>query len=364
MLPDPAIPTRTDKLPIRCRFSHGSAGKCLASLLLLSMLGSSALAGATVQLTLVTNDRASATAQHEWARNLARAGITDVRIRAQRAHEQLGVEVRGTPSAPVYSVTGQITSANEIRLPGATFRSSDASGLARWLDDLARHGPPDQRPKMTAFGLDVKQFEQVQLDLTPSVGFSTLQMNRADVVRKIAERLSFPVQIDQRRLQAMGDDKVTEELSKLSCGTALACVVRPVGLCLAPRLSAGGTIEHTVVAEKKGVKSWPVGWESKNSKSKTLPGLLESLNANVQGVPLMEVLDILSERLGAPILMDHNAMARHGIDPAKAIINLPQSRSTYARFLSRVLFQARLKSELRIDEAGNPLFWVTTIKRD
>jgi hypothetical protein len=364
MLPILAIPNRTNKSPIRCRFAQGSTGNCLVSLLLLSMFGSSVLADATVELTLVTEDRAPVTAQHEWARDLSRAGITDVRIRAQRAHERLGVEVRGTPSAPIYSVTGQITAANEIRFPGARFRSGDAAGVARWLDDLAQRGPAEQRPKMTAFGLDVNQFEQVHDDLTKTVGFATRQKSRAQVVRKMAERLSFPLKIDQRQLRAMENDKVAEELSGFSCGTALACLVRPMGMCLVPRPSAGGAIEYTIVAEKEGVKPWPIGWESKKSKRETLPKLLEFLNANLEGVPLAKVLESLGEALDVPILMDHGAMARHEIDPAKVIINLPQSRTTYASLLKRVLFQARLKSQLRVDEAGSPLFWVTTLKRD
>ena len=346
------------------RFTQHLVGNCFVSLFLLAMSTASAGADGRVEVTLVTGDRASITAQHEWARDLARAGITDVRIRTQRARERLGVEVRGTPSAPVYSVTGQITAANEVRFPGAKFRSGDAIGVARWLDDLARRGPAEQRPKMTAFGLDVHQFEQVHDDLTQPVGFSTGQKKRAEVVRKIAERLSFPLKIDQRQLRAAGDDKVAEELSGFSCGTALACVVRPMKMCLVPRPSAQGEIEYAIVAEKEGVKPWPIGWESKKSKREIVPGLLEFLNANLQGVPLAKVLAILGERLDAPVLMDHNAMDRHGIDPDKVIINLPQTRTTYASVLKRVLFQARMKSQLKVDEAGRPFFWATTTKRE
>lgn len=357
-------PSRAEKPPIHRRFAQSSTADYFGCLLLLSIFASSALADGRVELTLVTEDRASVTAQHEWARDLAQAGITDVRIRAQRTRERLGVEVRGTPSLPVYSVTGQITAANEIRFPGARFRSGDATGVARWLDDLARRGPAEQRPEMTAFGLDVDQFQRVHDDLTQPVGFSTRQESRAQVVRKMAARLTFPLKIDQRLLQAMESDKVAEELSKLSCGTAMAYVVRPMKMCLVPQPSAAGAMEYSIVAEKEGVKPWPIGWESKKSKRETLPGLLEFINANLQGVPLAEVVDVLGQRLDAPMLMDHNSLARHGIDPVKVIINLPQSRTTYSSLLRQVLFQARMKSQLRVDEAGSPLFWVTTIKQN
>ncbi len=349
--------------PYRLAVSTRPTRGCLASLFVLCILSSSAWGAASVHLTLVTDGQALVTAQHEWARNLARAGVTDVRIRAARVGDRLQVEDRGTPSAPIYAVTGQITSSNEVRLPGAKFRSGDAAGVARWLDDLARHGPVEKRPKKTAFGLDAQQFEQAHVDLSQPVGFPTLGIKRADVIRKMAGRLAFPLKIDRRQLEVMGDDKVAEELSGLSSGTALACVVRPAGLCLIPQPSTGGAIEYAVVAEKEGVKSWPVGWESKKSKKETLPKMLEFIPASMEDVPLPEVLEILAKRLGAPILLDHHAMARHGIDPAKTIINLPQSRTTYGLLLRRVLLKARLKSELRVDEAGTPLFWVTTVKR-
>jgi hypothetical protein len=43
---------------------------------------------------------------------------------------------------------------------------------------------------------------------------------------------------------------------------------------------------------------------------------------------------------------------------------VPASRTTYSLLLGKVLFQARLKSEIRIDEADGPLLWITTIKRN
>ena len=55
------------------------------------------------------------------------------------------------------------------------------------------------------------------------------------------------------------------------------------------------------------------------------------------------------------MLIDHNALARHGIDPAKAMVTLPRSRTTYSLALRKLLFQAGLKFELRCDEAGIPV---------
>ena len=103
-------------------------------------------------------------------------------------------------------------------LPGGRFRSTDAARLARWLDDLAGLGPPDQRPKRSAFGLSAEQFEQVHDDLAQRVGFSTQGVRRAQVVEKIGNRLRLPLRTEPGSAQAMRDDDlVAEELSSLSC---------------------------------------------------------------------------------------------------------------------------------------------------
>jgi hypothetical protein len=61
--------------------------------------------------------------------------------------------------------------------------------------------------------------------------------------------------------------------------------------------------------------------------------------------------------------MDHGALARRQIEPAHIMVSLPAQRTFYKNILNRILFQARLKGELRVDEAGRPLFWITTIQQ-
>jgi hypothetical protein len=90
--------------------------------------------------------------------------------------------------------------------------------------------------------------------------------------------------------------------------------------------------------------------------------MFEFLNVNVQGVTVLKVLDAVRERLNVPVLLDHNAMARHGVEPDRSFVNMPQSRTTYSLLLRRTLFQAGLKSEVRVDEAKTPFLWVTTVK--
>ena len=57
--------------------------------------------------------------------------------------------------------------------------------------------------------------------------------------------------------------------------------------------------------------------------------------------PLSEVLTAISGRVKAPLLLDHNALAREEID-MNAKVSLPKTNTYYARALDRMLFQAKL----------------------
>ena len=62
------------------------------------------------------------------------------------------------------------------------------------------------------------------------------------------------------------------------------------------------------------------------------------------------------------MLYDHNAMARYGVDLEKAVVSHPQARTNYSLALRKMLAKVGLKFEVRVDEAGKPFLWVTTMK--
>jgi hypothetical protein len=327
---------------------------------LLAAAGSAWAAG-QVEVTLVTDRNVSLTAQQDWARGLGQLGLTNVRLRSKQPADQPAVEKHGTENAPIYAVTGVIVSDDVLQVPGRRFKRSDLTAFRRWLDDLVQQGPEEQRPVKVAFGLDAQQLQLVQNDLGQSLGFSTEGVSRPEAIEKIARQLRYRLKLDGQKL-AMGDeDKISEELSRLTCGTALAYLLRPLGLCLVPQGAAGG-VEYAVMASAADLKAWPVGWEPEKPERELAPGLYEFLNVNVQGVAVTEVLKAVNKRLELPVLWDYSALARHGVEPAKTAVTLPKSRTTYSLMLRKVLFQAKLKSEIRVDEAGKPILWVTTVK--
>jgi hypothetical protein len=285
--------------------------------------------------------------------------VKNVRFRTAQAGDEIKIDQRGTDQSPVYVVTA-LLDGSVLLVPGARFKQSEAGKLAQWLDDLAEHGPPNRREARAAFGLSAKQLAQVREDLAKPVNFSTKGMSRAEAVEKIGQRLKLPIQL-AGSLPAPEDDKIAEDVSDLSCGTGLACILRPLGYCMVPRLSHG-SLEYVVAKAKLDQEVWPIGWKPEKPLGQVLPLLFQFLPVNVQNVPAAKALEVIGTRLKTPVLLDHNAMARHGIDPAKAMVSMPPGKTTYSSALRRLLFKAGLKFEVRQDEAGRPFLWITTVK--
>ncbi len=295
------------------------------SLITLAALPVPAWAGGTVQLELVGDAEGSAMLFQEWGQVLGQAGIRNVRIRGAQETDQVGIEVRGTAGSPIYLVTGIIVSRDELLLPGGRFRRSDMARLTQWLKDLADRGPAVGKEEKSAFGLSPAQFQKVRADLATSVGSATQGMTRGQVVQAIAARLKLPLKLDDDVVQSLGDNKVAEDLNAFACGTALAYVLRPAGYCLVPRATGGEAIYAVVKAQPK-LEVWQVGWAPAKPINETLPGLFETRDVNVQNVSAATVLEAVGQRVEAAVLIDHNAMARHNIDPVKAMVTLPAPR--------------------------------------
>jgi hypothetical protein len=334
-------------------------------LIALPTVAGPALAAGTVELELVGDQRGSALLFQEWGQVLSKAGIENVRFRVAEDTGKLGIETRGTAEAPTYIVTGIVRSRSELVLPGGRFGPGDAGRLKQWLRDLAERGPSTgkatSKEENAPFGLSPAQFDRLRDDLSTPVGFVTRGATCRQVVEKIAERLKWPLKLDAEAAQALADQKVAESLDDLSCGTVLSYVLRSAGYGLLPRVT-GEQPSYAVVEVRGGMEVWPVGWPEKKTGEKGLPGLFEFLNVNVQNVSAARALEAIAKRLKTPALIDRRALARHSIDPDKVMVSLPRSRTTYSLALRKLLSKAGMKFEVRYDEAGTPLLWITSLK--
>lgn len=304
--------------------------------------------------------------QQQWYRVLSELGVDALQIRKAAAGDKAEVKTAGSKAAPVYRVVGMLTATGQLNVPGGRFSSRDRGRLAEWLGKLKSEGPAALTGGggPTPFGLSATQFAAVNADLSTTVVDSTNGLTPADLLGKFTTTLKHPLAFDRGTRQRLAaSPAIAEELQGLATGTALAYVVRREGLGLLPHLNGAKHVEYSIVKPAEKQATWPVGWPLEDRKPKdVIPKLFEMLNAEIDDIPLTEAIDVIAERLSVRVLYDHYAMARLGIDLAKLQAKFPAKKTWYGKIIDRILHQSGLTGEWRLDDAGKPLLWVTTLK--
>jgi hypothetical protein len=335
----------------------------LGSLALWLVCGTGAWAAARIEMEIGTQAGIPPTAMQQWYQLLTELKVDNLRIRSLDAGDKLGVVTTGTPDRPTYRVTGMLTSRSELAVPGHRFSLGDRQRLAAWLNELRQQGPEGPPTERVPFGLSVEQLQAVEQDLARAVTIDTQGQRLTTVLNTIRRDLRHPLMADQKVVDILSAaEPVGEQLRGLSAGTALAAALRPSALVLVPRRDVQGQVQYVVSASQPGQESWPVGWPPEQPGHQLVPPMYELINANIDDVPLAQVLEVVTGRLELPVLFDQQALARQGLDLAKFRVNLPARQLTYYDVLSKTLFQAGLKFELRVDEAQRPFVWITSLK--
>jgi hypothetical protein len=251
-----------------------------------------------------------------------------------------------------------MNSRGALMTPGGQFTLSDSAKLKQWLGEVQATGGKLER---TVFGLLPKQFDDVKQRLAAPVGFATKGMRPEKAIEQIRAGLTLPLQIDPAIAQALAaDDPVRDELEGVSLGTALAAIARPAGAVLLPKAN-GNRLELALVAPQGGAEGWPIGWRPEMvDQSKIIPKLFDFTHVEIDGVPASKAIDAIADYVKTPFVFDYNNMAQHRVDLKKPV-KVPAGQSYYRRILDRVLFQAGLKAEIRLDDANNPIVWITTL---
>jgi hypothetical protein len=315
-----------------------------------------------VTLEVVTEPGVGAEDTREWLPLLEKAGFTTVRLRSGQAGDGAALKTNGSGANASYEVTGVLTPGNRLHLPGASFTLESRGGISRWIEKLKAGGEEGLTVKAGAFGLVPKQLVAVHEGLAVKVNFVTTGKTTKEVVQGIAEIISLKLKVEPAVRGAFGDEKVTDELLGMSAGTALAAAIRPLGLVLVPEKD-GNDVMLKIADSQVAKQIWPVGWPAKSSPKETLPKLFEFLNVEVSDSPLAESMEAIRGRLNVPLIVDQNSLARQKIDYATVKVTLPKMNTYYKGIIDKLLFQVKLKCEVRVDEADRPFLWITTLRQ-
>jgi hypothetical protein len=337
-------------------------------LLTLAVCGSTcatALAAeASIDMELAMQQGFPITGAQRWAKLLGGIGVENVRIRSMRPGDEPSIANHGTESRPRYEVRGVLTSRGDLLLLGGRrFSSRDIGKLKQFLADLRVEGVEGATGKKGLYGITNKQLIAVVEDLTPAFVSKTAGEPLADVVEKARKHLKLDVQIEPRAARVLAAaGPCRQDVFGVSRGTGLAILLGPEGLILYPRKVRGGELQHVIALPTAESEAWPMGWPPESPDRKLAPRLFEFLNVEIAGIPLPKALAALQQRLKLSFLIDESSLARARIEMDAEKVTVPAGRTFYKSVVDRVLAQARLAGEVRVDEAGRPFYWITTIR--
>jgi hypothetical protein len=346
----------------------------LTAALVLALTQMAHAAAPAIELELVTERGVQITAPQEWMQLLAGIGIDHVRIRGVQPGDEPKIDNTGAQRDASYHVVGVLTSRNQLRLPGGTFSRGDRTRLKDYFAHLASNGADAVAAPRVRFGLTEKQLATVLADLAQPVDFETKGQPPRAVLDKVQTKLSLKFSLEPQASESLQSAApMQDELRGLSAGTAAAIVLRNCNLVFRPEESRGRPVAYRVVplnhdtlaqstlghTNAKDIQYWPIGWELDLAPGAIAPSLMESLNAEVAGYTMDEAIDAVRPRVKAPILFDRAALKAHNIDPSKIQVKLARTRTSYKRLIDRVVSQARLGSDIRVDEAGTAFVWIT-----
>ncbi len=316
-----------------------------------------------VSMELLTEPGFAIDGQRSWIDALNKVGVTSVRIRSARPDEEPSIANRGTEDQPRYAIVGLLSSDNRLHLPGLSIKMSDHQKLSDWLARLRGGGQDAITGDPGAFGLTAKQFLQLHEAIKPPFKESTKNQPVRMVVKQIVA--DIPVQVDMdatvEKLLDEGEP-VSDELQGLSHATALAAAVRPLGLVVLVT-GQGQRVGGLRIAQPQAKQEpWPVGIALVGSPNKSAPTLFKFISVEINEEPLSSALEAIAGRLKMPVLFDHNAIALQDID-LNTKVSLPAKKTYYKKIIDDLLFQAKLRSELRVDDRDEPFLWITSIKK-
>jgi hypothetical protein len=214
----------------------------------------------------------------------------------------------------------------------------------------------------------------VLADLAQPIDFETKGLAPHVALDRLQSKQSLKFALDADAEQKLRSARpVADEFKNVSHGAGAAIMLRNSGLVMRPDKQRGQPVSYRVVVASdssirnstlgrmtdKEMQYWPIGWEPEHAAGETVPSLFESLNAEIDGYTLEEALGAIAPRLKIPMFLDRAALATHRVDPAKIQVKLARTRTSYKRVIDRILSQARLGSQIRVDEAGVPFIWIT-----
>lgn len=322
-----------------------------------------------VELTLLTDRRASPTLQQQWIEALQDVKADRVTVRTA-GRPKPSIEESKFRGAKIVQVNGVIDQ-RKIRLPGKSFTISQTSAIADYLESLRADGANEALAEKMAFGLSAEQLVAFHEQMNMVVDRSTSGLTPPQTIKYLLEKMPVP----HRKVADNGRDDALQnlapsseiaipELSGMTVGTALAITLRSQGQVFRPMRKQGRAVELLIENESQSKESWPAGWPVEAAPVVAMPKMFERIPLAVYDTPMTDVINAIKSRMDVPFLIDPKCRIDgdgNPVDLSQRRVTFESKKTSYSLALSKILTQhrPRLQQEIRQDERGNLFVWIT-----
>lgn len=292
----------------------------------------------------------------------------DVSFRIRRGTLNDKIETTEEQLGPLrkVTVTGKLDRQGRLIFQDRVFTRDETERLKEWVDGLKTYGALGSPKGRKLWGLSKAQFGAVYTALSGKVESPTQGLPLESIAAGLRLPGDYSLRFStgaERRLASEfpGSRTIDKELKGRARGTALALALADYGLGFRPLRTPRGEIELVVEPLNTTGELWPVGWEFKDSRLKTAPGLFKLKPVELADVKLIDVLNAVEKQSGVPIFLDRHRIEAAGVDLEKVRVSHPRRQTSFSLLLRAVTNPHKLTRELRIDETGQPFVWITTL---
>ena len=309
-----------------------------------------------IDLEVVIEPGTSLTAPQDWNRLLGKLNLASVRLRSIRPGDQPGIQQSKISTGTRYRITAVLNSRDQLVFPEQKFSAQKMRSLKQFLENLPSKTEYTAEPR-GQFNLTEQQFRRIEQGLSIPISFSTQGMSAKEMLSKLKPILGLPVvanpQVKSRLLKPL-----QSELKGICSGTALSLALREQGLMLIPSQPPGGELHFQIDFFDPQIEYWPTGWKPTSSLRRVAPAAFEKIELEVSNFTFQKAITALEPRLQMPILVDHWIL---GIKELSTDVPVKMDRKkTYLKgALDRLASQARLATEIRVDEKDKSFLWIT-----
>lgn len=328
-----------------------------------------------IQVEILTQGIDAGPNPQRWGQAFSEIGI-NCRIRqGTRDDMPLITEEQDGPVRRI-NVVGVLDGTGRIQFPDADFTMADQVEFQNWFADLERYGVQGNPSGQTNWGLDEAQLVELLGHLAQPITSEVKGLP----LRQVLDELPIPTAMrfrepspaeeggaasDLNTAQSISTSLdanavVEHELQGLSLGTGLAILLAEQGLGFQPLRNPDGTTDLQVIPLGGEREPWPIGWDigDETPRDQLFPTLFEFFPINIEDVSLSQTLSVISERSGVPILVDDRQCAAREIDLTAIRVTVVERQSAWGLVIRRIVTQARLSFDYRLDEADKPFIWI------